>query len=161
MQSLGGALGGYMFLKIKEAEDIDLNLGFCINDLGPWSALAFESSYDIIMLYSAFGSAFDKTQGQLYGPIAGPVMIGLNLTILLWMTSGFVPLGYVWGANPAFCIAAAIGYSDWSTVWLSWAGGLLACVVNALLYVYIPPHHATLYEERRSFTDRRTVKPTS
>lgn len=150
-------VAAWIFRDVERSNDIQLNFGLCTNELNGWSAMAIEALFDIIMLYTAFGSAFDKQQAQLYGPIAGSIMIGFNLAILLWVTSGLNQHGFVWGANPAFCMAAAAGRAYWKDTWVSWAGALVSCAVNALLYVYIPPNHKAVYEERRSLANKQSM----
>jgi hypothetical protein len=96
---------------------------------------------DMFLLFPAYGVAFDRQQADVYGPILAPIVIGTSLGLAIWVSSGMIDFGYVWGGNPALCMGSAVGASDWKDTWVVWVGALLASAVHSLLYLAVPPNH--------------------
>eukprot|EP00850_Spirogloea_muscicola_P023411 SM000354S13406 [mRNA] locus=s354:23220:24746:- [translate_table: standard] len=114
--------------------------------------LLSEFAFTFVLLFVAFGTALDAKQGQIFGPVLSPFLIGGTLGLLIFVSSGLVA-GYVGaGMNPARCFGPAVAMGSdvlWRDNWVFWVGPGLACCALAFVYHLIPPHHADVYRERR------------
>ncbi|GJP55467.1 hypothetical protein CLOM_g14422 [Closterium sp. NIES-68] len=115
--------------------------------------LLSESIFTFALLFIAFGVALDQTQGALFGPIIAPIIIGVILSLLIFISGAIAPPGYTGvGMNPARCFgpAAAMGSEAgvlWENLWVFLVGPLLGALALGLLYNLVPPNHASVYSD--------------
>ena len=63
----------------------------------------------IPLLVIAYGSAFDRGQAALYGPLFVPMAIAFMLMVIIIVSGGAsATSGFEWGGNPAFCAGGAV-----------------------------------------------------
>jgi glycerol uptake facilitator-like aquaporin len=153
VQIFGAATGAAIMREsIPAASAVAVGLGRCsMGSLEPKQALAIEFFFSIALLYPVYGTAFNLRQREIYGPVIPPVLIGLTLSLVIFASASLAPPPFTGaGANPSMCLGTAWAFfqsdlpdSDAALdyQWIYWVGPMLACVVNAVVYLLAPPHH--------------------
>lgn len=144
-QTSGAIVGAAAVWHIKS--DVP-SLGECdFGDAPVGSALLAESMFSFITLFFAFGIAFDPQQFPVFGPVLAPMFAALGIATNAYVSSGLIA-GV--GVNAARCFGPAVITGRVSRQWIYWVGELIASVVHAILYITVPPHHKSIYEQRAS-----------
>lgn len=142
-----GSVVGSVLMRIVIGWDSDSiapnQMALCgIGTLTPSGALVAEVMFTFILLFPAFGIAFEPKQGQLFGPIGAPVSIGVTLGLILFAASGLTP-GYEPGMNVAICFGPSVAMGAFlPTDWIYWLGPAIACIVHGAVFIFAPPHHS-------------------
>jgi len=149
-QIAGSVLGAMMY---REAIGWDTanqySMAICEVPDGLSTGAAFAAEFVLVgfVLYIAYGIALDPRQGQIVGPIAGPIFIGLLFSLV---TTLFLGVSHIPGLTVTFCLGPAVAYnaepgSDFgfnSALWISVVAPACASVWIAITYMIAPPHHA-------------------
>lgn len=153
VQIFGAATGAQIMRQsIADAAVVATHLGGCsIGTLEPKQALAIEFFFSLALLYPVYGTAFNLRQREIYGPMLPPIFIGITLGLVIFASASLSPPPFTGaGVNPSMCLGTAWAYSRSSLTgssdtlnyqWIYWVGPALACIVNAALYGFAPPHH--------------------
>jgi len=91
----------------------------------------------------------DPHQGEVSGPIYGPFAVSM-IFCFNFVVSGLIAPGLAFGGaaiNPARCLGPAIVLGDFLNMWIFWIPGILAAILHGILYILVPPYHATLYSK--------------
>ncbi|KAJ7549871.1 hypothetical protein O6H91_07G072600 [Diphasiastrum complanatum] len=123
-------------------------------EMGITQAFVSEFCFSFALLFIAFMVVLDPKSFQVSGPILSPMIVGLTVGLMLFISMGFTGNdGYTGaGMNPARCIGPTVvlmGLKDssisWNGRWVFWAGPFGAGLVVAMIYNIIPPHHTEVY----------------
>ena len=71
--------------------------------------------FSFILLFVAYGVALDPIQGQVFGPVLAPFLLGLVVMINIFVSAGIAEAKGYSGAsmNPSRCFGAAVASGDW------------------------------------------------
>ena len=144
-QTLGAAVAGGILRGIfGEARSVQVQGGGCVRDSNTvlaGQALLLEAFSSLVLLFLAFGVALDPRQQKLFGPLAGPLAVGVALGLVSFAGSGLV-LGFTGASmNPARCFAFAVARSNFYDQWIWWVGPAIGAVLHAVAYHLAPPYH--------------------
>ena len=147
-QTFGAGVAGGILLGIfGEARSIQVQGGGCIRDANTVlasQALLLEAFSSFALLFLAFGVALDPRQQKLFGPLAGPLGVGVSLGLVSFAGSGLVP-GYTGASmNPGRCFAFAVARANFHDQWIWWVGPVIGAVLHAVGYHIAPPYHGSL-----------------
>jgi len=122
-------------------------IGACgVGEIGVGASFALEVVLDFFFVFIAFGMVLDPHQGEVIGPVVGPFAVSLLLSFTIFISGIILPGSYGGvGLNPARCFGPAVAMFDMDHQWLWWIGAIVAAIFNGILYILVPPHHATLY----------------
>ena len=129
----------------------NVEIGGCsFGNLPDASAFVLEFVYSFLLIFIAFGVAFDPKQGQIYGQFVAPWFIGIILALIIFMSGGISSNNEYIGAgtNPARCLGPAVVTADFESVWVYLIAPLIAAIVHAPLYNLAPPHHEMEYSNK-------------
>ena len=85
------------------------------------------------------GVAFDDRQGEIFGPIVGPICIATAVGVSIFASAKSAML-----INWAECLAIGIVEGEFNgSEWISFVGPTLASVVHAWLFLSVPPSHTS------------------
>ncbi|CUS06692.1 unnamed protein product [Tuber aestivum] len=159
MQNLGGVVGGFLLRAgLGESATLGVIVPGCYwaPDTGITDGQAFviEFASCCIVLFIAFGVGLDPRQRDIFGPALGPMLIGLAIAIISFIT-GIMRQGYTGASvedeayrytpvamNPSRCLGIVSATQTFRGHWVTWAGAIAAACLNGLLYILVPPHHA-------------------
>jgi len=148
-QVCGTIFGSLMYRAVLGWDDVTpADLAACsVGDLGPGSAFAAEFMYTMMIIVWAFGIAFDPKQGELFGPILGPICVATGLGLLLFASSAntMIPGTGIPSIAWTICLgpSVALGNAGFETLhWVYLSAQVLACGLHAVLFLGAPPHHA-------------------
>lgn len=104
-----------------------------------------ETAFTLCLLGIVYGIVLHKTQSALYGPLLGPLCIGFVAFLVFTVAIGLGGIvGWGIGAGPNFCLAGLVGTEDNANakrdIWIVFAGGATASIINAIMYFACPPH---------------------
>lgn len=128
----------------EQAEALYLQLGGdMLGSHTQSSRLAEEIMATIVLLFVAYGVAFDPLNSKLFGPILAPVLVGLALGSIIYWTAGLsalpsTPPGLAFHIYLAPAIVAG-HYPD--SLWIYFLGPVIACAIHSLFFYVAPPHH--------------------
>jgi len=145
MQSAGSMMGSLLMRATLGWDEVTAqDLAACsLGSLTDAGAFVSEMMFTFVLLLIAYGTAFDPRQGALFGPILAPVFIGALLSLVLFAASGLSTIpGYAPGLNWAMCLGPAVAVGKRPS-WVHFIGPMVACLVNAVLFISAPPHHAS------------------
>ncbi|KAJ7212420.1 hypothetical protein O6H91_Y476600 [Diphasiastrum complanatum] len=116
-------------------------------------AFLSEFCFSFALLFFAFMVVLDPKSFRVSGPILSPILVGLMIGMLIFISTGFTGKDSYTGAgmNPARCFGpAAVMEEDniWYGQWVFWAGPFAAGLVVALIYHIIPPQHVEIYRNQ-------------
>ena len=145
-QTAGAALaGGLLYGSFGPERSTQFQGGGCFRDPGTilaTQALIIETFCSFILLFIAYGVALDPRQGKLFGPMMGPLAVGVALGLVSFAAAGLVP-GYTGASmNPTRCFAFAITRRNFYSQWIWWVGPILGAIIHALAYHAVPPYHS-------------------
>ncbi|KAG0126855.1 aquaporin-like protein [Tuber indicum] len=150
LQSLGGVAGGFLLRAgLGEANTAVVPGCYWAPNAGITDLQAFliEFSSCCIVLFISFGVGLDPRQRDIFGPALGPILIGLAIGIISFIT-GIMRTGYAGASmNPTRCLGLVAATQTFRGHWVTWAGGIAAACVNGLFYIIVPPYHAELPED--------------
>ena len=151
-QTLGaGVAGGVLRGVFGEARSVQFQGGGCIRDSNTVlasQALLLEAFSSLVLLFLAFGVALDPRQQKLFGPLAGPLAVGVTLGLVSFAGSGLVP-GYTGASmNPTRCFAFAVARSNFYDQWIWWVGPVIGAVLHSVGYHLAPPYHGSSVPSR-------------
>lgn len=148
-QVCGTIFGSLMYRAVLGWDNVTgPDLAACsVGDLGPGAAFAAEFMYTMMTIVWAFGIAFDPKQGQLFGPILGPICVATGLGLLLFASSAntSIPGAGIPSIAWTICLgpSVALGTAGFETLhWVYLTAQVLACGIHALVFLGAPPHHA-------------------
>ena len=146
-QTLGaGVAGGVLRGVFGKARALQFQGGGCVRDSNTVlasQALLLEAFSSLVLLFLAFGVALDPRQQKLFGPLAGPLAVGVALGLISFAGSGLVP-GYTGASmNPTRCFAFAVARSNFYDQWIWWVGPVIGAVLHATGYHIAPPYHGS------------------
>ena len=124
--------------------------GCAANDRSFGEVVCIEFIFSMVLLFAAYGTAFNARQGEVFGPILAPLIIGATLGITIYSSGTLISQGYSGaGMNPARCFGPAVvtGGDNLDRLGAYWLGPFLAAAVHAVIYTVAPPHHKDLYIE--------------
>lgn len=152
VQMLGAATGAEIMRgSIAEETARSVGLGGCnTGSLETNEALAIEFFFSLALICTAYGTAFNLRQREIYGPVLPPFLIGISLALIIFSSSSLSPPPYTGaGANPSMCFGTAWAYASivgrdtaFSNHWVYWIGTIITAIVHAAIYTIAPPHHA-------------------
>ena len=86
------------------------------------------------LIFIAYGVGLNPRQKAVYGPILGPLFIGLALGLGTFVTGALKP-GYTGASmNPARCFGLMVAEGRWDLHWVHWVGPIVAGALNGVLY---------------------------
>jgi len=150
-QIIGATIAGFI-VRLMVGEDIvaTVGIGECgVGDLPPGRAFLVEFFFSFVLLFVCYGMVLDPHQGEVAGPIFGPLTVSL-IFCFNFIVSGLIAPGLAYGGaaiNPARCLGPAIVLGDFKDMWIFWIPGFFAAIVHGILYILVPPYHATLYSK--------------
>ncbi|ORX89975.1 aquaporin-like protein [Basidiobolus meristosporus CBS 931.73] len=109
---------------------VTVGQAFCLEFLFSWS-----------YIWITWGTAIDPKQQKVFGPVIGPVCVGLALGLNIFVSGGLTPGFGGAGANPAKFLGLAVAANNYQQHWIPWIAPLLACIVQGAIYWVAPPHH--------------------
>jgi len=109
-------------------------------------AFGAEVMFSFALLFVAYGVAFDSRQGQLFGPIVAPLLIGVTLGLLIFSAGGISPPTatsppFTPGMNWAMCTGPAFATEFEGHEWIYVVGPIVAAGMVAVCFILVPPHH--------------------
>ena len=147
-QLFGYMLGASFMEKAINKDTADsVGLGGCNpNPLNFNEALVVEFIFCLFLIFPVYGTAFNKRQREIYGPIMPPFIIGATLGLLIFSSAALAPPPFTGaGGNPTLCVGIYLAHnSDIENPRKQWVyilGPILASIFNGLLYYFAPPHH--------------------
>lgn len=142
-----GVSGGILLGILGKARSMEAQGGGCFRDADTVlasQALLLEVFSTSALLFLAFGVALDPRQQKLFGPLAGPLAVGVALGLVSFAGSGLVP-GYTGASmNPTRCFAFAIARTNFYDQWIWWVGPTIGALLHATAYHIAPPYHGSL-----------------
>ncbi|PWW73642.1 aquaporin-like protein [Tuber magnatum] len=147
MQNLGGVAGGFLLRAgLGESATLGAVVPGCYwaPDTGITDGQAFliEFASCCVVLFIAFGVGLDPRQRDIFGPALGPILIGLAIAIISFIT-GIMRQGYTGASmNPSRCLGLVSATQTFRGHWVTWSGAIAASCLNGLFYILVPPHHA-------------------
>jgi len=150
-QCIGATIAGFL-VKIMVGEDVaqTSGIGTCgIGNYDPGAAFVVEFVFNFVLYFVCFGMVIDPHQGDVAGPIFGPLSVSL-IFCFGFIISGFIAptKGYGGAAmNPARCLGPAIAMGDLTNMWIFWIAPLFAGICHGILYILVPPYHESLYSK--------------
>ena len=162
-QTAGSILGATLMRSTLGWDELTPpDLAVCsLGSLTPGAALVTEVVFSFTLLFLAYGIAFDTRQAAIFGPVGAPILIGVAMALLLYASSALSSSpGYAPSMNWAICVgpAVALGALDRS-VWIYFAGPMLAALLHAPLFILSPPHHKTDGCFKPPLLDQEEVHP--
>jgi len=155
-QCMGAIMAGFL-ARMMVGEEVagTVGIGQCTigemdEAIGIGGVAVIEFTFDFILLFVIYGMVIDPKQGELAGPLFGPLTVAF-IFCFNYIVSGLINPGYGYpGAvmNPARCLgpAVAMGF-DITNMWIWWVPPQIAAAVHGALYILIPPHHDSLYSK--------------
>jgi glycerol uptake facilitator-like aquaporin len=142
-QTAGATIAGFLIRAALGRQEITsvVVLGCWIDSsaVTAGEALALETMTCLSLVFIAYGVGLDPRQKAIYGPILGPLLIGLALGLCTFVTSALNP-GYTGASmNPARCFGLMAAQGRWNLHWVHWVGPIVAGALNGVLYWAIPP----------------------
>jgi glycerol uptake facilitator-like aquaporin len=142
-QTIGATIAGFL---IRAALGKPSSPGFTIP--GCWidpsvvtagEAVVLETMTCLAIIFIVYGAGIDPRRGAIYGPVVGPLLIGLALGLCTFVTGALKP-GYTGaGLHPARCFGLMAAAGRWYLHWVHWVGAIIAGALNALLHSAILP----------------------
>jgi glycerol uptake facilitator-like aquaporin len=152
-QVIGATIAGFL-VRIMVGEDVaqtygigQCGLGNYVNEVGIIPAFLIEFVFDFILLFVCYGMVLDPKQGEVAGPIFGPLAVSL-IFCFNFVVSGLIRpnAGYSGAAmNPSRCLGPALAMFNIDYMWVWWTAAQFAAVIHGALYILVPPYHANLY----------------
>ncbi|KAK9685722.1 hypothetical protein K7432_015403 [Basidiobolus ranarum] len=119
-------LGGWGF----NPELVTTGQAFCLEFFFSWS-----------YVWITWGCGIDPKQQKVFGPVVGPICVGLALGGNIYVSGGLND-GYGGvGANPAKFFGIAVATNNFQAHWIPWMAPLLAAICQSIIYWVAPPHH--------------------
>ncbi|KAH8673826.1 aquaporin-like protein [Xylariales sp. PMI_506] len=143
-QTLGASLaGGFLLASWGHDKAVKYNGGGCFIDT---STITIEQAFTtelvscFIIVFLSFGVGLDPRQRQLFGPALTPILVGLCLGLVSFVTSDTAS-GYSGaGMNPARCFGLSVSTGNFSRQWIWWSAAAVSGIVQAILYNLNPPN---------------------
>ena len=102
-------------------------------------ALVLETMSCFTLMVLAYGVGLHPHNRAIYGPVLGPLLIGLTLGLCTFVT-GALKTGYTGASmNPARCFGLMAAEERWDFHWVHWAGPIIAGALNGVLYWVVLP----------------------
>jgi glycerol uptake facilitator-like aquaporin len=102
-------------------------------------AIILETMTCLALIFSVFGAGLDPRRGAIYGPVVGPLLIGLTLGLCTFVTGALKP-GYTGASvHPARCFGLMAAAGRWDLHWVHWVGPIIAGALNAMVHWVILP----------------------
>jgi glycerol uptake facilitator-like aquaporin len=102
-------------------------------------AVILETMSCLSLIFIAYGVGLDPQQRNVYGPVLGPLFIGLALGLCTFVTGALKP-GYTGASlNPARCFGLMAVEGKWNLHWVHWVGPIAAGALHGVLYWAVPP----------------------
>ena len=139
-----GTAGGILRGILGAARSAQSQGGGCFRDSDTVlasQALLLEAFSSFALLFLAFGVALDPRQQKLFGPLAGPLAVGVALGLVSFASSGLVP-GFTGASmNPTRRFAFAVARKNFYDQWIWWVGPAVGAMLHAVGYHVAPPYH--------------------
>jgi len=149
-QIIGATIAGFL-VRLMVGEEVAQTVGIGQCGLGSYpsgAAFLVEYVFDFVLLFVCYGMVLDPHQGEVAGPIFGPFSVSL-IFCFNFVVSGLIAapsVGYGGAAmNPARCLGPAIALFNLDGMWCWWIPPFFAALSHGILYILVPPYHATLY----------------
>lgn len=142
-QTAGGALAGAILrgsLGIQRADS--RQGGGCFFDpaaISPGQVFLTEIMCSAALTYLVLGVGLDPRRSAVLGPQLGPILVGLCLGVVSFVTSSTAPDSTGASMFPTKCLAQAVARKDFSNFWIWWIGPALGGLLTASLYNILPP----------------------
>jgi len=152
-QVIGATIAGFL-VRIMVGEDVaqvygigQCGLGNYVNEVGIGAAFLVEFVFDFILLFVCYGMVLDPRQGEVAGPIFGPLAVSLIFCFNFTVSGLIRPSAGYGGAamNPGRCLGPAIAMWNIDYMWVWWTAAQFAAAAHGALYILVPPYHANLY----------------
>jgi glycerol uptake facilitator-like aquaporin len=86
------------------------------------------------LIFIACGIGLDPQRKGIYGPVLGPILIGLALGLCTFIT-GALKTGYTGASlNPARCLGLMAAVGKWDLHWVHWVGPIIAGAINGVVF---------------------------
>jgi glycerol uptake facilitator-like aquaporin len=162
-QIVGAFAGaGLMYGILGKERSLLYHLGGCdVGTLPLHSAFISEFSFDMFILFVAFGTAFDPRQSDILGSVGPPIFVGLSFGICICLSGVISPVsGYTGaGLNPIRCLAPAVILGENVNFhWIYWVGALFASFLNAVFYLIKPFVMETKKSKKRKDVKMKEIK---
>ncbi|RPA99049.1 aquaporin-like protein [Choiromyces venosus 120613-1] len=147
MQALGSVVGGFL---LRTGLGRDNTVGAIVPGCywAPNTGIDYGQAFVIefvsccIVLFIAFGVGLDPRQRDIFGPALGPILIGVAIAILTFIT-GIMRQGYTGASmNPSRCLGLVAATQMFRGHWVTWAAAVAAAAINGGFYIMVPPYHA-------------------
>ncbi len=139
-----GTAGGILRGILGATRSVQVQGGGCFRDSDTVlasQALLLEAFSSFALLFLAFGVALDPRQQKLFGPLAGPLAVGVALGLTSFASSGLVE-GFTGASmNPARCFAFAVARRNFYDQWIWWVGPAIGAIFLSIGYHLAPPYH--------------------
>lgn len=143
--------------------------GCYLGSLSTLSGFVYELFFSLVILTVAFGIALDESQRQVFGPIFGPIVIGLVQGSIIYISPSLAGgPGYTGAScNPSRCIGPSIAWSaavdgtvttyrsDAPVIgnnaqWIYWVAPIVASMMIGVVYRTVPPAHMELWPAKKN-----------
>ena len=105
-------------------------------------AVVLETMTCVTLIFIVYGAGLDPRRGAVYGPVVGPILIGLTLGLCTFVTGALKP-GYTGaGVHPARCFGLMAAEGRWHLHWVHWLGPVIAGALNAAIHWTMLPGKA-------------------
>eukprot|EP01127_Copromyxa_protea_P007667 TRINITY_DN1755_c0_g1_i1.p1 TRINITY_DN1755_c0_g1~~TRINITY_DN1755_c0_g1_i1.p1 ORF type:complete len:263 (-),score=17.82 TRINITY_DN1755_c0_g1_i1:28-816(-) len=163
-----GAFIGALCMKASVMPDFGMRfkLGACHR--GPMNsgqALMIEVVSCLLVLFAAYGTAFNARQNAIYGPVFVPLFSGLMLVLIIFCSSSLGEPPFTGaGVNPPLCLGCSAAYALYDDIetavafedqWIYWVGPGISSILHGVMYLIAPPHHHALYQEQKALRQRK------
>jgi len=148
-QVTGATIAGFMVrLMVGEEVAQTIGIGGCgLGNFPEGQAFLVEFFFSFVLLFVCYGMVLDPHQGEVAGPIFGPFAVSL-IFCFNFLVSGLIAPEFAYGGaalNPARCLGPAIAMGNLESMWLFWIAPFFAALLHGILYILVPPYHASLY----------------
>lgn len=153
-QTLGAYAGALVFrCSVSRDTATTYMLGACnAGELGSKGCVISECMYGLCVLLIGFGVGLNPKQGQIFGPVLAPFLIGTVLALVIWVSANIngIEHGQYTGTavNPAACQGlkwAALSHPQLgdaesiSPTWYYWLGCICAVLLHTVVFMVAPP----------------------
>lgn len=109
-------------------------------------AFVAEAVFTLCLIFFAFGIAFEPKQGQIFGPVLAPFLIGAALGVVIFAGSALVPSPAGGAGIPSMnwtvCFGPSVVMGSFeATHWVYPVATVLVAILHGPLFVAVPPHH--------------------
>jgi glycerol uptake facilitator-like aquaporin len=161
IQVVGWYVGAVLMRSVLDRDEaLAIGLGSCSGGTKTYEQMfVLEFMCCIIYLFSVYGTAFNPRQGEIFGQILPPILIGMTLGTLIYLSNSLGGAGFTGaGLNPSLCSGTNLAYVqipgvDYDKVFkhhsVYWLAPILSCAVSSFLYNLVPPFHDVIEKEKK------------